>query len=113
LRNLTSTEAAPSAGARGGPDGLLLLASCTRRRKRRDGALKKAPADLTQIARKNGGKFPDVRVMRVIDGDDILASHGSRAMPIWGNVFRSLEGQGAETLRVNALMEYIRALQAN
>src|SRR5579862_1274523 len=68
-------------------------------------ALKKAPADLTQIARKNGGKFPDVRVMRVIDGDDILASHGSRAMPIWGNVFRSLEGQGAETLRVNALME--------
>jgi mono/diheme cytochrome c family protein len=76
-------------------------------------ALKKAPADLTQIARKNGGTFPEVRVMRVIDGEDVLVAHGSRAMPIWGNLFRSLEGPGSETLRVNALMKYIEKLQAN
>jgi mono/diheme cytochrome c family protein len=76
-------------------------------------ALKKAPSDLTQIARKNGGTFPKLRVMRVIDGEDVVAAHGSRAMPVWGDIFRSLEGQGAETLRVNALMEYIERLQAN
>jgi len=76
-------------------------------------ALKKAPADLTQIARKNGGKFPKVQVMRIIDGEDSVQAHGSRAMPIWGKIFRSMENQASETLRVNALMEYIESLQAN
>jgi mono/diheme cytochrome c family protein len=76
-------------------------------------ALKKGPADLTQIARKNGGKFPEIKVMRVIQGDDELAAHGNRAMPIWGNIFRSLGNKDTETLRVNALMRYIEGLQAN
>jgi len=76
-------------------------------------ALSKAPADLTQIARKNGGQFPKVQVMRVIEGSDTVAAHGSRAMPIWGKVFRTLEGPEVETLRVNALMDYIERLQAN
>ncbi len=75
-------------------------------------ALVKAPADLTQIARKNGGTFPRVKVMRVIDGADVVAAHGSRAMPTWGYIFRSLENQQTETLRVNSLMEYIEKLQA-
>jgi mono/diheme cytochrome c family protein len=76
-------------------------------------ALTKAPADLTQIARKNGGKFPKVQVMRMIEGVDTVAAHGNRAMPIWGNIFRSLENQESATLRVNALMEYLEKLQAN
>jgi mono/diheme cytochrome c family protein len=75
-------------------------------------ALVKVPADLTQISRRNGGKFPKVKVMRVIEGADIPAAHGSRAMPIWGNIFRSLENQETSTLRVNALTEYIEKLQA-
>jgi len=76
-------------------------------------ALKKAPADLTQIARKNGGKFPEVRVMRIIQGSDDVAAHGNRAMPVWGTIFRSLGSQETETLRVNALMKYVQQLQAN
>jgi mono/diheme cytochrome c family protein len=75
-------------------------------------ALNKSPADLTQIARKNGGRFPEVQVMRVIDGADVVAAHESRAMPTWGHIFRLLEGQETETLRVNALMRYIENLQA-
>jgi len=75
-------------------------------------ALKKPPADLTQIARKEGGKFPKIRVMRVIDGSDVMAAHGSRAMPVWGHIFRSLESQESETLRVNAPADYIEAMQA-
>ncbi len=76
-------------------------------------ALVKAPADLTQIARKNGGTFPRVKVMRMIDGADVTAAHGTRAMPVWGHVFRSLENQNTATLRVNSLMEYVEKLQAN
>ena len=45
-------------------------------------ALKKTPADLTQLTVKNSGKFPDVRVMRYISGDDTVAAHGTRDMPM-------------------------------
>lgn len=77
-------------------------------------ALTKRPADLTQIARKNGGTFPKIQVMRIIDGADVYtAAHGSRDMPIWGTMFRHMENPESETLRVNALMEYIETLQAN
>ncbi|PWU10418.1 MAG: hypothetical protein C5B51_04255 [Terriglobia bacterium] len=75
-------------------------------------ALKKAPADLTQISRKNSGKFPEIRVMRVIKGDDELAAHGNRAMPVWGTIFRSLSSKEGSDLRVNALLKYIEGFQA-
>jgi mono/diheme cytochrome c family protein len=76
-------------------------------------ALKKAPADLTQVARKNGGAFPEIKVQRIITGEDeVVGAHGNRAMPIWGNIFRSLSNKEGETLRVNALMKYVEGLQA-
>jgi mono/diheme cytochrome c family protein len=75
-------------------------------------ALKKAPADLTQVARKNGGTFPEVKVMRMIRGDDVTAAHGSRAMPIWGNIFNSFGSKETGELRVNALMNYVKSIQA-
>ena len=51
-------------------------------------ALKKAPADLTKISARNGGKFPDVKVKRYIEGLDEVAAHGTRDMPMWGSLFR-------------------------
>src|SRR5690348_17350808 len=75
-------------------------------------ALKKAPADLTQISRRSGGDFPEIHVMRVIKGDDVVGAHGSRDMPIWGELFTSLNGKETTELRVNALMKYLQAMQA-
>jgi len=75
-------------------------------------ALKKTPADLTQVARKNGGKFPEVHVMRVIKGDDTVGAHGSRDMPIWGELFASLSSKESSELRVNGLMKYVESIQA-
>jgi len=75
-------------------------------------ALKKTPADLTQVSRKNGGKFPEVHVMRVIKGDDTVGAHGSRDMPIWGELFSSLSSKESSELRVNALMKYVESIQA-
>ncbi len=49
--------------------------------------LKQRPADLTILAKKNGGVFPVEKVYRVIDGREEVASHGSREMPIWGYRF--------------------------
>lgn len=74
-------------------------------------SLQKRPADLTQLSRKNGGKFPAVRVGHVIQGDDVLAAHGSRDMPIWGSVFRTLGDRATVKLRVENLTAYLESVQ--
>jgi mono/diheme cytochrome c family protein len=73
-------------------------------------ALTKAPADLTQISARNGGTFPAVRVGRFIQGEEDVAAHGTRDMPVWGSLFRSL-GDGVAELRVANLTDYIKSLQ--
>ena len=77
-------------------------------------ALKKKPVDLTQLSRNNGGTFPQVRVMGYITGEETVAAHGTRDMPIWGELFRSLDPNSRELsdLRVHNLAEYVKALQA-
>ncbi len=77
-------------------------------------ALKKTPADLTMLSKKNGGKFPTGRVRTYIDGqDESTTAHGSREMPIWGDVFRGIgNDQGAITYRLVTLSTYLESLQA-
>jgi mono/diheme cytochrome c family protein len=75
-------------------------------------ALKKEPSDLTRVALNNGGTFPEIKVQRLITGEDEVAAHGNRAMPVWGNIFRSMSNKEGETLRVNALMKYVEQMQA-
>jgi mono/diheme cytochrome c family protein len=76
-------------------------------------ALKTPPTDLTQIAAKNGGKFPQSHVYEVIRGEANTPAHGSADMPVWGPVFRSLSGghQAEVQLRINNLTDYIGGLQ--
>ena len=50
-------------------------------------ALKPRPADLTTMAKKNGGVFPVGRIYDVIDGRLEVRSHGARDMPVWGHRF--------------------------
>lgn len=73
-------------------------------------ALTKAPADLTRISIRNDGKFPEVRVKRYIEGADEVTAHGSRDMPVWGSLFRSLEPD-LVPLRVQALSDFLRSIQ--
>jgi mono/diheme cytochrome c family protein len=76
-------------------------------------ALKKRPADLTQLARKNGGNFPELPVMNYIKGEDVVAAHGSRDMPVWGTIFGSMSpNQDLVQVRVYNLLKYIEGLQA-
>jgi len=49
------------------------------------------PADLTQIAARNGGTFPFWQIYRIIDGGDVRG-HGTRDMPICGDRFRTQAG---------------------
>ena len=76
-------------------------------------ALKVAPADLTTLTQRNNGKFPSAHVSTVILGERALPSHGSREMPVWGPLFRSLDAQGDLVVRqrIVNLTEYIKSLQ--
>jgi len=74
--------------------------------------LKKMVPDLTQIAKRNNGKFPDFRVTHIIDGYEIEAAHGSRDMPVWGDYFRNKKRDDTIVLlREHNLTEYIRSIQ--
>jgi len=75
-------------------------------------ALKKVPADVTTMAKRSGGKFSEVDVEFVIMGQQVLASHGSRDMPIWGPVFQALAPDNSVMkLRVANLVTYLKSIQ--
>jgi cytochrome c551/c552 len=76
-------------------------------------ALRQAPVDLTQIAKKNGGTFPTARVHRIIAGREIK-SHGDRQMPVWGDVFmaaRDERSRDAAETRVAAIVRFLESIQ--
>ena len=73
--------------------------------------LKTPPADLTQIAKKNTGKFPALAVRATIIGDSAKPTHGTPDMPMWGSVFRSAEGDSTTALRLKNLVDYLETLQ--
>jgi mono/diheme cytochrome c family protein len=76
-------------------------------------ALKVPPPDLTTLAQKNGGKYPALKVSAIIRGEEVLAAHGSKDMPIWGNLFWNLSGghESEVQQRVSNLNKHIESLQ--
>ena len=75
-------------------------------------ALKATVPDLTTLAQMNDGKFPADRVRRVITGDHVIASHGSREMPVWGPIFHQVEEDvDRGYVRVENLVKYIQSIQ--
>jgi mono/diheme cytochrome c family protein len=77
-------------------------------------ALKTPPADLTMLSKNNGGKFPTMKVASTLRGTSELPAHGSKEMPVWGPLFRSMsEGHESEVQqRVANLTQYVESLQA-
>ena len=77
-------------------------------------ALKTSPADLTQLAKKNSGKFPADHVMTVLRIGSPSATHGTTDMPVWGPLFRSLDPSAPAIVdqRIKNLTTYIESLQA-
>lgn len=74
------------------------------------------PTDLTQIAKKNKGEFPNIRVMQAIDGTTTIRAHGDPDMPVWGEIFRDDLSAGFERRakvqgRVMLITDYLRSIQ--
>ena len=75
-----------------------------------------APADLTGIAARRGGRFPDAEIATFVDGRFVPPAHGTREMPIWGRWLGKPFVEGAtpdETVRgeIMAILEYLKSLQ--
>lgn len=70
------------------------------------------PADLTQLSKKNGGKFPFWRVYQVIDGRAAIHAHGERSMPVWGTWFLKTERNEVVVIgRILELGHYLKSIQ--
>lgn len=75
-------------------------------------ALKTEVPDLTVLAKNNKGEFPSSPVRKIIMGEDILISHGSREMPIWGLIFHQIESdQDWGNVRIENLVKYLQSIQ--
>ncbi|MGG5809780.1 c-type cytochrome [Falsiroseomonas sp. CW058] len=101
----------------------LACAQCHGPMGRGDGPLRsllniQAP-DLTTLSQRNGGEFPFLRIMQVVDGRTQVGAHGTASMPAWGAVFSleasdRLEPQWRETYirgRIVELVGYVQSLQ--
>lgn len=49
--------------------------------------LKISPPALTKLTSNNDGNFPWIKMYQIIDSNDFLIGHGTREMPIWGEIF--------------------------
>jgi len=107
-----ATFCAPCHGADGKGDGPVA------------GRLNIRPADLTRISQRNNGSFPAADVYNKIEGLSMPEAHGSREMPVWGDVFVT-QAVGTTTsladaraavqktrARIGALVDYLRSIQA-
>ncbi len=93
-------------------------ASCHGTTARGDGplasAMNRKPANLTEIAKRNGGQFPTELVFKVIDGRQAVRGHGGPDMPVWGDVFtRSRDAGDAERVKavIQSLVDYLGSIQ--
>jgi mono/diheme cytochrome c family protein len=75
-------------------------------------ALKKAPADLTTLTRRNGGLFPTAAVAAALAGTGrAIPAHGTTDMPAWGHLFRAFESDARARVRVDNLVAFLERMQ--
>ncbi len=71
------------------------------------------PTDLTMIARKNNGRFPDEKILAILTGEANVTAHGSKDMPMWGAIFNNMSSNpGMAQTRIHALLQFVEEMQA-
>jgi mono/diheme cytochrome c family protein len=74
----------------------------------------KAAPDLTTLARRHGGEFPETYVSNVLRNGVVIPAHGLADMPVWGTDSRFADpaNPAQATARIAELTNYIKSLQA-
>lgn len=117
-KNTVKHEAAPMTSPASGKEMFTsYCASCHGKDAKGNGpaanALKQLPADLTTLAKRNGGKYPADKVNSILRGQTTLMAHGDQEMPVWGPVFwRMSQGHEEQVqMRIGNLNRYLESLQ--
>ena len=111
------TKPDASAAAKGAVVYVRYCVSCHGKDARGDGPLAadlRVPVpDMTTLSSRNGGRFPEERVRRIIESGEVLRGHGTPDMPAWGDAFRKTEGTDARTPQeaIRNLTQYLWSLQ--
>jgi mono/diheme cytochrome c family protein len=112
---IRQTPISPTSPASGQEMFMTYCASCHGKDGKGNGpaapALKLPPSDLTMLAKKNGGSFPSNKVLASISGQSGEPAHGSREMPVWGQVFSRTGGEAVSNLRLSNLTRYLESIQ--
>jgi mono/diheme cytochrome c family protein len=76
-------------------------------------ALRTPPSDLTTLAKRNAGKFPEEYVAEIVRFGKPFQAHGSSDMPVWGPIFgaRDKFNEVAVRQRIKNLCVYLATLQ--
>jgi len=83
-------------------------------------ALKVPPPNLTTLAQRHDGKFPDDYVSNVLKNGVKNPAHGSGEMPVWGPIFDTMNrwktlcpgmDETPVTLRIANLTNYLKSIQ--
>ena len=119
----TAAPQARAAGGAGEPGKIVYqryCGACHGPEGKGDGAMKtfltSKPTDLTQLAKKAGGQFPFMYVMRIIDGTEPVGVHGHTDMPVWGERFQyETTAPPAEQVEIRGklllITDYLRRIQ--
>jgi mono/diheme cytochrome c family protein len=75
---------------------------------------KNPPSDLTTLAQRHEGKFPDAYVEDVLRNGVKKPAHGNTEMPVWGPFLASVPGTDPElvSIQIENLTNYIKSMQA-
>ena len=78
----------------------------------------KPPTNLTLLAKNNGGKFPMMEVIGIVRGDQPIAAHGTREMPVWGQAMggdptqEGMYAKDAAGAQIMTIGKYLETIQA-
>ena len=75
------------------------------------GELVTKPFDLRTLSGKYDGVYPRTVVFDYIDGRKNVAAHGTRMMPVWGNIWTEHAGEDMVELRINEIVAYLETIQ--
>lgn len=109
-------EAAKQNAAKGRVVYVRYCVSCHGKEARGDGPLAKdltVPVpDLTTLAARSGGAYPEDRVIRIISGGNEVRGHGTADMPAWGPAFNRTDGiETAVDEAIRNLAKYLGSVQ--
>ena len=74
---------------------------------------KESPPDLTTLAKRHNGEFPEAYVADVLRNGVKMPDHGPAEMPVWGTAFSSTSksDEARANARITSLTNYLESIQ--